>query len=64
MHLQPQPENMYRTTTMLDYQRQPMENLERGSSGVESLPYEMLFGHGKVQQLRHLWVRVRLFVCG
>ena len=39
---------MYRTTTMTDFIRQPMDNLERGSSGVESLPYEMLFGHGKV----------------
>jgi len=33
---------------MTDFIRQPMDNLERGSSGVESLPYEMLFGHGKV----------------
>lgn len=46
----PQPPNMYKTTTMSDYDRQPMNNLERGASGVESLPYEMLFGHGKMGQ--------------
>lgn len=47
---QAQDPNMYRTTTMTDFIRQPMDNLERGSSGVESLPYEMLFGHGKTGQ--------------
>lgn len=45
---EPQSEEMYRSTTMTDYERQPMDGLERGSSGVESLPAEMLFGHGQM----------------
>lgn len=45
---QAQDENMYTSTTMGDYERQPMDGLERGSSGVEALPAEMLFGHGKM----------------
>jgi len=40
--------DMYHTTTMRDFERQPMDGLERGSSGVESLPAEMLFGHGQM----------------
>merc|ERR1712070_1048816 len=46
----PQDADMYQSTTMMGFQRQSMENLERGSSGVESLPAEMLFGHGKMAQ--------------
>merc|ERR1712070_591899 len=40
----------FMSTAQGSYDRKPMDNLERGSSGVESVPYEMLFGHGKVQQ--------------
>merc|ERR1712072_1320483 len=39
---------MYDTTTMMDYTRKPID-LERGSSNVESLPYDMLFGHGRME---------------
>jgi len=45
---EPQAEDAYQSTTMADYDRQSMEGLERGSSGVEALPAEMLFGHGKM----------------
>merc|ERR1711988_473817 len=41
--------DMYNTTCAEDYDRKSMDGLERGASNVESLPYEMLFGHGKME---------------
>lgn len=38
------------STSQYSFDRKPMDDLERGSAGVESVPYEMLFGHGKVNQ--------------
>merc|ERR1712232_484665 len=38
----------FESTMQQSFDRKPMDNLERGSNGVESVPYEMLFGHGKV----------------
>jgi len=45
---QGQEAEMYTSTTMADYERPPMDELQRGASSVESVPYEMLFGHGKM----------------
>merc|ERR1711934_652907 len=39
----------FTSTQQNSFDRKSMADLERGSAGVESVPYEMLFGHGKVE---------------
>ena len=41
--------NQFATTSSMAYVRKEAERVN-GSSGVESVPYQMLFGHGKVSQ--------------